>query len=259
MAELQCIESLCERIPQSVLQLSIFILMLQFKRLELLFDSTFGIDIQTLFALTWILPVYSIIKSYISYNHRNRYPICPGIVGSVLQTTSMACLVIPKLVLISMSLLNSMFIHPILMTADILMIHLVHKYFFEQDIKIFESAMMSIAPAYVKGLQTTPKNGNEMMHKMKLGAFITLIPYLCSLVLYLCAGWFLRNTVFFYNIFVEDDESFIKDVALNQNFITYYWLVFIGFYVGCGVLHIIFNCVYYVMGHPWSMTRDEEC
>ena len=259
MTELQCIESLCERVPQAVLQLCFMILIGQFKRLELLFDTTFGINLNTILILTWILLVLSIIRSYISYTHRHRYPISPGILGTILQTTSTACLIVPKLVLISTALLNSMFLHPLICMADILVIHIIQRYFLGNHIKVFDSIMMSIAPAYFKQHESTDVNEPEKLSQKVFRGFITLILQLVSLGLYLSSGWLMQSTVFLYNIQVSDEESFVKDIALKKSLITYYWLIIIGIYTGCAVLHCFINYLYYAIGHPWSMAREKKC
>ena len=260
MTELQCLETLCERIPQAVLQLCLMILMGQLtsaKRLEILFDGTFGIDLQTILIISWILLAVSIIRSYIHYIHRHRYPISPGILGTVLQTTSTACLVVPKLVLISTALLNSMYVHPVLCMVDILLIHLAQKYWLGKHIKILDSATMSISPAYFKQHESNDVNEPEKLSQKLFSGSITLILHLVSLVLYRTAAWFLQRMVFFYNILETDEDSFIKDIALQQNLITENWLIIVGIYTGCAGLHFLVNYLYYAKGHPWSMAREK--
>ena len=119
--------------------------------------------------------------------------------------------------------------------------------------------MMSIAPAYFKQHESTDVNEPEKLSQKVFRGFITLILQLVSLGLYLSSGWFMQTNVFLYNIQVSDEESFVKDIALKKSLITYYWLIIIGIYTGCAVLHCLINYLYYAIGHPWSMAREKKC
>ena len=129
-SEILIIELALEQQPQSVIQCSIFWLMLEFGRLKLLVDTVFGIDLTVIFVATFVLQIVSMTRSYIRAIHRRRYPISPGIVGQVLQAISIACLIGPKIIVLSVSLLNFTYLHPIIGLAHFgvirLLLSLIH-------------------------------------------------------------------------------------------------------------------------------------
>ena len=67
-SNLQIIETVAEREPQSVVTVSLFILMQRFNRIKILFDSNLFIEIpiQVALIVTWIISVISIVRSIVS-------------------------------------------------------------------------------------------------------------------------------------------------------------------------------------------------
>ena len=126
---MQVLETALEREPQTVVQLSLFILMKRFKRIRLLFSSYFGISIETIFVVTWLLTMFSITNTVYGYIHSKRWPITPGLLGTIIQLLAIGCLVTSKLVLISITLLNAVYLHIFLYGFNMLLIFLYYKLF----------------------------------------------------------------------------------------------------------------------------------
>jgi hypothetical protein len=259
-SEIDLIESAFERCPQAIVQFAFFILMGQFKRLEILFDSKLGIPLQTFLIITWIIPVFTIIKSSLRYIHRKRYPITPGLLGYAIQATSVACLVAPKLICISFALLNSVPLHPLFFSVDLVFIMIVHKCMLNEDIKWFDGIMMLIAPTYFKHHQDSEDDCPEHLPKRTLRGVVAWIIHGFSLLLCLLFGWGLRTTLFYFNIDKDIVKGqFVEDFALEQGFFTNGWLILISIYCGCSVIAYLLNFLYFMIGHPWKMARENSC
>ena len=113
-SEILILELALEQEPQAVIQCSIFWLMLDFGRLKLLVDTVFGIDLTVMFVVTLSVQILSMTRNYSRAINRRRYPVLPGILGSALQGISITFLIAPKTLVLSASLLNVPFLHPLI-------------------------------------------------------------------------------------------------------------------------------------------------
>ena len=259
-SEIELVESAFERCPQAIIQLSLLILMTQFKRLGILFDSSLGMDLTTFLIITWVIPIITIVKCTLRYIHRKRYPITPGGLGQAIQFISVACLVVPKLMVISFALLNSVQLHPLLFCAELVFVVVVHKCMLNENIKGFDALMMAIVPTYFKHHQDSDDECPEHLPKRTLRGVVAWIIHGFSMILCLVVGWGLRKTLFFFNVDRDAVEGeFLEDFALEQGFFTNGWLILTAIYFGGSIVAFLLNALYFKIGHPWKMARDKSC
>ena len=260
-SEIQLFETALERMPQSIIQGSMFILMIDFKRLELLSDTVFGLDLKLVIVVFWSIQVFSMGRSCMVGIHRKRYPIAPGIAGSILQTLAIACLVVPKMFIISASLLNCMHFHPVLYAADLCLIALVHRLILKNKVDLFDVLIISVAPMYYKLDKGDNQENSHTLMKMIVNGRATLVLHLMSLALYFTVSWILRETVFFYNIQLENNAnkaSFLENLTTNKNNFPTHWLTILAIYLGGTLLYCVLTCMYYRFTHPWGIGSSKK-
>ena len=285
--EIQVIETALEREPQTVVQLCLFILMKRFKRIKLLFNSFFGISIETIFVVAWLMTLLSITKSVYGYLHSKRWPICPGCLGIICQLFSIAFLVLSKLVFISITLLNAVYLHPFLYMVNMLFIVLYNKLFSGNMEEYFQHTLVTgIAPAYYKSSKKDSKS--KIIRScstilQKYGIMInSVILHLITLMIYSAMGAILRITVFHYNIkktynnndtINEDhtnDNMKLNGVERNQEKKSYldqilfeqplhnFPIQFVVGYIICIVFYVLLSAIYYRVFHPWKIIICEK-
>ena len=257
-----------ERQPQAVFQGSLWILMQEFPRLKILFSSTFGIELNVIIGITWTISVLGIIKSWMRCSHRKRFPVEPAIVGSLLQTIAIGCLLVPKLIVISISLLNTLWIYPLIQVFNICVVQFIHKGLLRNELTTMDVLLHSVAPAYYH----LPKNdqGDESEAiTSKLRKFsLTFVVHIIGLMLCFVICWTLRHTVFFFNIKLDQSHgtfnnsaSFLNDIAINQSTFPFHWQIVTYVYIGFLLLYYLFSILYYKYGHPhwtWEWTANEN-
>ena len=105
--EIQIIETCLEREPQLIVQISLFILMNRFSRIKLLFeDSIYGIPLDYIMIVTIGMTLFSMVSSIKRFRDRKKFPNTSGIMGTIIHLTAIVALLVPKLLLISFSLIK---------------------------------------------------------------------------------------------------------------------------------------------------------
>jgi hypothetical protein len=121
-----------------------------------------------------------------------------------------------------------------------------------------DALVLSIAPVYYKKQQPIMEEEySQKLSKRMLGGLITITIHLQTFVLYFVIHWILRKTVFFFNIRDENLHNFIEEGAVHQGFVTTYWAIITGSYLGGVVVYFVFNYFYYAIGHPWHKARNK--
>ena len=272
-SEIQIIETAFEREPQMIIQASLFILLNQFSRIQLLFDSFFGLPLNAIMITSWLITGVSMAKSIKSYRDRKRHPNNSGFAGTIMHLISILLLLLPKLALISTTLLNLVYLHPILYITNVFVIIMMDRGLFGNNITSFDAIVSAVCPAYYKipeneenkeNVSKRPKN--QKCIKRFGNSFITVIHHATTFVIYFFMGYILRRTFFLFTIHPEkitDDEiqgaQFLEGVALQQEMFTDYWLFIIATFSACYVVHVIFVQIYYLKGHPWKIAIERKC
>ena len=97
-----------------------------------------------------MLQVLGMVRNCVRGIHRHRYSIAPGFVGSLLQYISIIFLLVPKLIIICVALLNSIYWHPILIVTNLAVCYFILGGLRRNNINIFDAIMGLYAPAYHK-------------------------------------------------------------------------------------------------------------
>ena len=260
--EINLIELSMEQEPQAVLQASLFILMLDFKRLEILSDLAFEMDLTLYMILTWTIQVVTMARSCVRGLHRHRFPIGPGMMGTAMQYVSILCLLVPKLAIISVSLLNATYLHPILIIANLAITYFILKGIMRMKINFFDLILFSVVPAYHK---LNKDNESEPLTKPKYKKFpnwsLTILIHLMTITLYFAINWVLRQDVFIYKIEKEHNglniTSFLDDVTSKSEVFTLHWIYLISIYFGSLVAYYLFTVAYYQSCHPWKVGEEK--
>jgi len=275
--EIKVIETALESEPQTVVQLCLFILMKRFKRIKLLFTSYVGISIETVFVVSWLMTLFSIANSVYGYLHSKRWPISPAFFGILFQIFAIAFLVLSKPVLIAITLLNAVYLHPFLYIANMFFIFLYPKLFSgEIEIDFHHTMVTGIAPAFYKSSKKASKSTiirrcSKILQKY--GIIInSVILHLIPLMIYSAMGAILRITTFQYNIkeTYEDIDNHTnntaksngietnEDIPSNLEYILFYQplhnfpIYFVVGYIICIGMYVVFTAIYYRAFHPWK-------
>ena len=261
--EINLIELVMEQEPQVVLQGAFFILMQDYKRLEILSETAFAIDLYLYMVLTWTIQIICMARSCVRGIHRNRYPIGPGIAGTLLQGVSIILLLVPKLIIISVSLLNAIYWHPILIVANLAFSSFMLGGIVRNKVGIFDLIICLFAPAYHKLKEDEEiKNFKDKKLKDIKNWLSTISIHVFSIALYFSIGWILRKDVFIYKFNglehnFSNQNSFLKDVTSKTEMFPFWWQILIIAYIGCFVLYNAFVLLYYQMCHPWKIGREK--
>ena len=160
--EIQVLQSVFEREPQTVVQITLLILMINFPRLSLLFTAYFGTSMEVIVlvvALSALTTILSITKSVYRYYHSKEYPIAPSIFGAMAQCIGIMALVVPKYVLISITLLNAYYLHPVFYLVNLHLIFLYDKIISNSRTSNYHQLMARmIAPVFYKPSTTYSEN-----------------------------------------------------------------------------------------------------
>ena len=79
-SELQTLENVGERELQLTAQTVLFINSRFFPRILTLFSKIFGIEVKYVFAINWLVTIYSITKNIIKYRSAKRHPFSNGFI-----------------------------------------------------------------------------------------------------------------------------------------------------------------------------------
>ena len=285
--EILVIETAVEKEPQSVVQLCLFILMKHFKRIKLLFSSYFDISIETIFALSWLMTILSITKSVYGYLHAKRWPIVPGLLGSIVQHLAIAFLVLSKLHLISTTLLNAVYLHPFLYMMNLFLIFSYNKLLFGSTGDYFQHILViGISPAFYNPSKIASNSDivrfcSKILQKYGI-VINAAILHLITLITYCTMGAILRNTMFHYNIkttygitndTIKDNTNGTMRLSgdeRNQEMQRYvdkimfekplhsFPVEFVVVYIICILIYILLSVIYYRAFHPWKIIISEK-
>ena len=256
--DILAIEMTFEQQPQIVLQGAFFLLMQDFKRLEILSDSSLGIDLWDFLVITWMIQILGMIANYQRCIHRKRYPIGPGIVGKVIQAAAIGCLIIPNMLLASATLLNAIYLHPLIYLCNLALTVFLMRCLFRKETGI-DTILISAAPAHryisdkledrlLDSMEDTTKN-----HVRRMDArFAPLLIQAVTLMVYLFTGSILRQTVFLYNL-KASQGTFLNNITSHAEIFPTNWDMIVAIYAGFTMTYYLLTSLYYYIGHPWSM------
>jgi hypothetical protein len=268
--EVQILETCLEREPQLAISCVMLVLMKQFSRIRILFDSFFGIGIEVLIIGCIMTTMIAIIRSIKRYRDKDRFPNTSGLFGTVIQLLSISCLLVPKMVIITLALLNLIYIHALLYFVNVLLVIFVYRLFYHTNITIIEALVTATCPAYCKPAKFTDNETGEDVPqtlRRRIGpSMVTALNHLLTISIFIIMGCVFRRTTFQYTIKPEKDFSqpglldnqtlsqpqFFEDVALTNHMFTAHWLWILLSCLAAYLAHILLVLVYYSKGHPWS-------
>ena len=273
--EAQIIQSALEREPQMVLQLCLYVLMKSFDRLSLFFSNFVGISAETLFISSFLLSSTIMAKSISDYLHHKRWPVLPNIFGLGFHLFAIGFLVVPKIILISYTLLNAFYLYPFIHGLNLFLVWLYNKLVCGNIESSFEQVLvMGIAPGFFKSTKKTSKNKvlNYFLRVSKKYGFVLhpVMLQLLTLFIYLSIGTILRHTVFPFSIKTENgvkydiieqenadgiehvEESYLDEVLYEHPLNNVPFVVVAGYLIGI-VLYVLFAIIY-----KWKFSPPKE-
>ena len=277
--EIQMLETCLEREPQLIVQISLFILMNNFSRIKLLFEESFlGIPLDYIMIVTICLTVYSMMISIKRFRDRKIYPNTSGIFGSVLYLLAIAALLIPKLLVISLFLLNMVYLHPLIYFLNTLIIVAVNRLYFNDNMYLIEAMAIALNATFYKSPIENNKmdenHGTASLSQPSTRRFISrsrkyliiMIRHYGTFLMFFVMSYILRRVVFPTTIIPSQENSdrflgkhFLEEIALGKDGLSYYWMHAILIFVLGSALHLILTQIYYIKGHPWSIGIDKSC
>lgn len=262
-SEILLLEVSLEQEPQISLQGVLFLLTKDFKRLGLLFDQTLGLDLRLIIGFTWVIQLLSIIRAYQRVIHRKRFPMAPGLVGTFLQTIATGCLLAPKLMVVSMALLNTVYIYPLVHLAIMFLNLIIIRNVLKKQPTMFDVLAISTAPVYCKLEDRNPGGDNASLSQPCYRS-ATALMHLLTLIVYFVVGWIFRQTVFLYNLPLttgnhDDSSSFLRKILTKERLFPSSWIFIISIYIGSLVVYHVAIGMYYSTSHPWSKGREKDC
>ena len=120
--EIGVLQSAFEREPQTVVQISLVILMKNYKRIKLLFSTYFTIPIEWVAGISSVATLCSITTSVYKYHHCKDWKNTPNVVGACIQLMAIFVLISSKLILVSIMLLNAYYLHTSIFMTNLLFI-----------------------------------------------------------------------------------------------------------------------------------------
>ena len=287
---IQIIETLSEREPQSVVTFSLLMLMQKFSRIRILFDSFFGIPFEIILIVTSAITILAMVRSIMRVIHVRRYPIGPGFCGSILQFLAILVIVLAKITLISVSLLNAMYFHIFLHGFNVLMAYVYCKFQYKSTPDLFDHmVIISTIPTFysppkpkTRSLEAEISAETTKRFKFCEKIISPIFLYLMTFAIYWIIGSILRVTTFFYNIKIDDygykkmdklvntsiaamngnkyweNESLFGENSFKEYIYEFPSLIIFGVYVLAVGVHIILSVLYYRLGHPWKFIIWEK-
>ena len=216
--------------------------------------------------ITWIISVISIVRSIVSALHSHRYPVEPGILGKIIQFLAVTIIVVIRIFLISLTLLNAVYLHAFLHCFNITIAYLYCKFSNEHISHLYDHVpLIMIIPTFysTSNIRNDRRHENEEAQtylKLIREKFVApIILYLMTFGVYCSIGAVLRETTFPYNIRPKDNDDVENDIPIFskddfQNYvINIPYLTFFATYLVAIALHLLFSLIYYRIGHPWKV------
>ena len=277
-SEALVIQTAFEREPQVVAEICLFVLMSNYKRLELLFSTYFGISIEIIFGVSFIITLHGMVSSVYGHLHYKRWPVTPGPFGKVLQYLAIALLITAKLFLVALTLLNQIHLYYGILFLNILCVIAFNK-MFSGDVysgiskKTLERTIrVGITPAFSAFASRPSRFAIRQILSRYLerygGILNTGMQQLISLAMYCAWGSILRKTIFIYNLKSENMDSDAINGTLESNSITAYFkngvfeqpldvegfpLTYVFWYLLSIGGYIILAILYYRFFRPWTV------
>ena len=277
-SEALVIQTAFEREPQVVAEICLFVLMSNYKRLELLFSTYFGISIEIIFGVSFIITLHGMVSSVYGHLHYKRWPVTPGIFGKVLQYLAIALLITAKLFLVALTLLNQIHLYYGILFLNILCVIAFNKMFsghvysgirkktLERTIRV------GITPAFSA---FDSRDSRFAMRRIlsryleKFGGILnTGMQQILSLMMYCAWGSILRKTIFIYNLKSENMDSNAVNGTLESNWMIEYFqngvfeqplnvegfpFTYVFWYLLSIGGYIILAILYYRFFRPWTV------
>ena len=280
--EAQIIQTVFERVPQTVVQLIFLILMKKYKRIALLFSAYFGVSAETIVILSSFASTLSITNSVYKYLHAKEFPFSPNILGTIVQYLAIIILVVPKLSLISVALLNLFYIYPMIYYINLTLVLFYDKIVSDlRDANCFDFLLRSIVPAFYSSSKAHSENRFIRVYlflQKKFGSVTNTVTLsLTTLMVYGLIAAMLRTTIFTYNLdkqYRANDETSKCEINSTitqglsdghydtQNNLERIFLVdslfkfpvyYVGVYFVAIVLYIVLSYVYGIFFDPWNI------
>ncbi len=119
---IQVTETFVERIPQSVVHLALFLASVRYSRLRSLLTSAveyeLGISVITAFVIAHGTTLFSAVTSVCRAKNEKRFPAPTTGTGSILQLLAVSSLMLPKIFMVSVSLIYAPFCYPLVVVVE---------------------------------------------------------------------------------------------------------------------------------------------
>ena len=267
LSELETIESCGERELQLVAQSMLMINGRFFPRIRTLFSGVFGMDILHVFAINFFFTILSITRNVIRYRNAKRYPLSPGMIGTILQFLTVGALMTAKIFFISIAVSNAAYFHIIGHILKILIVYIVCKCFGSRTTSLFDAVIATSNTAAFFTQVAAPNDSNMSNYtvkkylKMYGGFFSTMLLEGLSCFIYLLLGNLIRylQRLGLINPSNIPDRVFENDpwqYVLRKYLVEFDVGRIIFWMICCFWLFSLFGYIYYQKGHPKRKAKD---
>lgn len=160
---IQIIESVVERVPQIVIQMTLFLASQEYPRLKAFFANIIqyqiGISGKILFILALLSSLVGVINSIRHVKNEKRFPVTPSLVGTLIQMVAIGSLLGPKMFLISSALLHAPYVFPLVLIIAMGLIVIYQKLMFGYlNVFSFDNLVTLVSFAFYRGSHVLKKD-----------------------------------------------------------------------------------------------------
>ncbi|TRY77006.1 hypothetical protein TCAL_02694 [Tigriopus californicus] len=245
---IQIIETVVERVPQILIQMTLFLASQEYPRLKAFFANIIqyqiGISGQALFTVALLSSLVGVINTVRHVKNEKRFPVAPSMVGTLIQMLAICSLLGPKMFLISSALLHAPYAFPLVLLIAMGLILVYQKLMFGTfTVFSFTNLVSLVSFAFYRGspdIQNHSKDSSEIPVMDRYGGIPNTI--LLSVLDY---GLIYGPVAFLTN-------EYIFKVYRPTYFSNYFQHASIVFAAGL-LAYCILVFAFYYFGHNWKL------
>ena len=247
--KMQLIETIVELMPQFVVQLVLFEAGKRYGRLRRFFEDVegnwAGVTADQMFTFSIATTFFGIVSNFGNWKNKARYPLTPPPLGTVLQMTSVAALVLPKIYFVAACLNHQPDFYAVTQILEILLLIGYTKLVFREPIT------MEVIPSMICPAHLNSERNDDIFKDSQWRRFLSasarvpsslLLSFLVLLIIYLPTGLVLRIKLYA----VYEQPTGIQDSLKDLGAGVYVYMAGL-------VLYVMSTLLYYQIGHNWKM------
>eukprot|EP00095_Tigriopus_kingsejongensis_P000657 maker-scaffold311_size212931-snap-gene-0.8 protein:Tk00657 transcript:maker-scaffold311_size212931-snap-gene-0.8-mRNA-1 annotation:"PREDICTED: uncharacterized protein LOC101895962" len=245
---MQIIETVIERVPQIVVQMTLFLASQEYPRLKAFFANILkhqvGLSGQFVFTLALLSSFMGVINSVRHFKNEKRFPLTPSLMGTLIQMAAICALLGPKMFLVSSTLIHVPFILPVVIVFGLSLIILYQKLMFA-SVSIFSFSHLVTFVSLAFYAQPTGVEKDKALLKDLANTLDQMAGVPHTIVLS-CLSY----TMIYLPIAIATND-YLFAVYRPSYFTNYFLHATILYFVGL-ILYLALNMGFYLLGHNWK-------